>query len=66
VDGCDWIEIVFAFQLQVEDQEVGPAPVNGGDELAAMGQFGDKHVSGDPLQILSDRRVDAEVVIEQD
>ncbi len=45
---------------------VGPVVGDGGDEFAAAGQFKDKLVFSDPLQVIADRRVDAEVVIEQD
>ena len=46
--------------------EIGPVPGDGGDEFAGVGQFRDKLVLSDPLQIVADRRLGAEVVIEQD
>ena len=45
---------------------VGPVPGDGGDEFAAAGQFRDKLVFNDPLQVVADRRVETEVVIEQE
>lgn len=46
--------------------EVGSVPGDGRDEFAAAGQFRDKLVFSDLLQVVADRRVETEVVIEQD
>ena len=46
--------------------EVGPVPGDGEDEFAAVGQFRDRLVFSDPLQVVADCRVKTEVVIEQD
>ena len=45
--------------------EVWPVPGDGGDEFAAAGQFRDKLVFSDPLQVVADRRVEADVIIGQ-
>ena len=37
--------------------EIGPVPGDGGDEFAGVGQFRDKLVLSDPLQVVADCRV---------